>query len=74
MVEKTSIKKNRTSGINEKKPPKPQAEIAEENQKGQSIKNLLTQWEMRRKIERYVKLSSLGIYVEEPSSGKKPSK
>ncbi len=38
--------------------------MVEENRKDQSIKNLLTQWELRRKIERCAQLPSLGGYAE----------
>ncbi len=50
----------------------------EENQKDQLIKNLLTQWELRRKIERCARLPRLERYAEEelrdPCIGEKPSK
>ncbi len=39
--------------------------MAEENQKDQLIKNLLTQWKLKKKIERYTQLSNLKEYAKE---------
>ena len=46
------------------KPPKPSSKNEEENHKDQLIKILQTQWELRKKIEKYARLPSLYGYIE----------